>query len=455
MRGGADVSRVSTGAADWFGMAYSGYRLEGNDLVGTNTYSYDYSGIAIYSALVLAVIGWFVLYSAARDINVQLVVGNRLQQECGKSYMEQETARYRLYNHYNDKISKTLALIKKMLMIAFILVIIGVIWLVGQRWWPLGLNGEIRSVMTSTKRKTVQLVVGLTVIVVVSLFVVYYVLNKRTSLENSYSGSAKKSTAITAAFLTIILVGLAVLLGIVFWLNSLVEEKLGISNKNYVPFFAIVVLAIVMASMYAVNIGIDKINDGFISPYGTNVADINKSIKDLKDENCGSNSAGCIIETGPDSGITVPEWMKLTLARNIKRMNPDEKGDPMLLLNSSDAKGNKYADTLYGYIENDQGRELAEIPNTNEAIKRKKDSIRQRMWENRRNNDAMLKPVKTFVYNVYAVVFIITIAITFLLFHEFYANFPTGATYFFVVRAFVFLLIVAILCWLMVSVVYR
>lgn len=455
--------------ADWFGLLYKGYSVDTTSVGTTNvnvlrltqSNKMDFAGIFIYIAFVLALITWVILYTSARDIDVIISVGNRVQQECGKSYMEIETARYKLYNEYVNTISKNIAKIKKMLMVAFLFVIIGVIGIFLQRWWPLlKVNGGITSsnkvIMSSESRRTAQILAIIVSVVILILFVIMYSLTSKMSLENKYSNTDKdnkKNFVIVISFVTIIIVGVIALLSIILWLNSIVEQNLGVNNKNYVLFFSILVVVIVLASLYAVNIGTNKINNEFISPYGSNAISINKSIMSIKDANC--NDAGCVIQNGPDSGISVNEWMKITLARNIKRMNPEEKGDPELILNSRDVKGNKYSNSLYGYIENEQGRELAEIPNTKLTIRRNKDNIRQKMWENRRNNNDMLKSAKQFVRTVYAIVFIVFITVMFLLFHSFYMNFPAGTTVSIVLQIFTLLAIVAVVCWLMASIVYR
>ena len=451
--------------ADWFGLLYKGYKVEvdgtspNNRMLKTDSDKIDYSGIFIYLAFFLALVTWIILYTSARDINVLIAVGNRVQQECGKSYMEIETARYKLYNEYVNTISKKLSKIKKMLMLAFLLVIIGVIGVFLQRWWPLWIRGDIQAGSVTIKSKGRYAAQGAAVglsLVILTLFIVMYALINKTSLENRYSNidkDNKKNLVIVISLVTIIVACLLALLGITLWVNNLIEQGLGVRNKNYVLFFSVLVVVIILTSLYAINIGTSKINKDFVAPYGNNVASINKNILSIKNANC--SDAGCMIETGPDSGKTVSEWMNITLARNIIRMNPDEKGDPQMILNSSDAKGNKYANVLYAYIENEQGRELAEIPNDNPSIKRSKDNIRQKMWENRRNNDAMLKSAKRFVSTVYAIVFIVFITVMFLVFHNFYVNFPAGTTVSIVVKISILIAIVAVICWLMASIVYK
>lgn len=402
--------------------------------------------IPIIICVILLITAWIMLVSTVRKMDMLIEVGKRSQEECGKNYMERETARNRLYMEYTDKIGNSLKTVNSLLII-----IIGIAF--ATTLINLGVNlNRIRSInckeltqisgteniIAKIKNKTTMMTV-VTIIIILALvatFISYVQQNTQIKFQNKYTDAIKYSGSMSTTTLLLLAFG-ASFVNIIMSENFVLKDVL--SKPSSAVFIWIVLLSIVFVFIYMMNINTIKINNDYIVPYGSSVEQINKDINALRKLDCDE----CTIQEGAKKGMQISKWMNLMLSRNIMRANPDEEnGDPLLILEDTNTSGsNKYLNTLYAYIEHSLGKELQELPENVAMANKLRTNIRQKFRYIRRNNDSMIQPVKSFVIQIATITAILVGVAAFLLYHLAYINSPTATTIAVSIMGFVFLVI--------------
>lgn len=414
----------------------------------TSEVKVDWTFVFIIIAGVLIITSWIMLVIIIRKLHLLILVGNRSQAECGKNYMEIETARNKIYMAYIKKYNKSLKLIKILIGTILSLCLVSFTILIAKQFFA------IKSLCPDTLkpnglRKYLMIRLPIVLFVCVITYIVYMKENYKFKLENRYLNQASKfsipmTTAVTGSFFFFLLF----LASYIVWLNGYLLNR---SSTVYI--WLLMILPITMIFAFFINIYVDKINNEFIVPYSNTTNDINKSINELREMDCSQ----CVIQNGPQKGMKIKDWMNLMLARNIKRMNPgEETGDPtMLLQDSANPQNAEYLKTLYAYIEHALGKELSELPDNVDVVNRARLNIRQKLRSLRHNNDAMLKPVKSLVAGVFFSTVLVISVFAFMIYHSFYLNYPTATTVTTAILAFLFIFIFVSYSWYMGSIRYR
>lgn len=136
--------------------------------------------------------------------------------------------------------------------------------------------------------------------------------------------------------------------------------------------------------------------------------------------------------SGPYSGKPVKVWMEQLIANNIRRANPNESnessGSAELILAGKDDNGNPYRSMYWAYIENQQGKELYELPGT-DYVNRERNKVRMYMREMRAKNNDYMKPVVSFTRAIRLLVFALIFLLIFMLYHKAYMEKPSLIKY--------------------------
>jgi hypothetical protein len=397
---------------------------------------------------ILIIYCWFTILIIIRRLHLLTLIGDRSQAECGKNYMEIETARNKIYTDYNKRIDKSLKRIKLLLGIILSLCLLSFTIVLAQQFFQIK---SLRSQSLKPPGIREYLVVRVPIILTICIitYIVYIIQTYSSKLQNRYGNSVSKisipmNTAVTGAFFFFLLF----LASYVIWLNGYLLNR---SSTAYI--WILMILPATMIFAFVINLYVAKIQNEFIKPYSNTVSDINKNVNVLRNIDCD----GCVIPDGAKKGMKVKDWMNLMLARNIKRMNPDEEnGDPALLLaDSTNSNASEYLQNLYAYIEHALGKELSELPDNVDSVNQARLNIRKDMRSLRHNNKAMLKPVKSLVRLIFMSTLLIILILTFIVYHSYYLKYPTGTTITTALISFLIIFILVAYSWYMGSMRYK
>lgn len=411
----------------------------------------DWTFIFIIIAGVLIILSWIMLIIIIRKLHISLLVGDRSQAECGKNYMEIETARNKIYTDYVKQYSNSLKFIKTLIGVILSLCLVSFTILIFKHFFAI--KGLCADTLKPDGRRMYWLIrLPILFIICIATYIAYMNETYKYNVENKYLNkvtqiSVKFTTAVTIAFF----LSLLVLAIFIIWING---HLLNRSSTVYI--WLLMILPITMIFAFFINIYVDKINNEFIVPYSNTTNEINNAINFLRNINCGQ----CVVgdkDSKSAEPIPVSKWMNIMLARNIKRMNPgEENGDPaMLLQDMANPQTAEYLKTLYAYIEHALGKELSELPDNVEAINQARMYIRQRMRSLRHNNDAMLSPIKSLIAGVFFSTVLVISFFIFMIYHSFYINYPTATTVTTGILTFIFIFIFVSYSWYMGSIRYR
>lgn len=378
--------------------------------------------VAILFAVVFIIVAWIMLVVTVRKMSLLMMIGTRSQEECGKNYMEHETARNKLYIEYTGQIGTFLKVISNLLItiiglafLAFIAHLINNLFTLFSKYKKDSSNMTCEDTFTPNKRLIYILLLGAIILTLTVLYIVYIQQNTQFKFEAKYNDAIKKiplagrvsvTTLLSIAFITAII--------LIIYMNKIIETTM-------TPLIVwIILLTIAFIFIYMMNINTIKINNQFVLPYGSATKNINENINVLRDLTCNE----CVVKEG---GTKINEWMNRMLSRNIKRVHPEEEnGDPATLLDSSQENG--YLNTLYAYLEHALGQELKELPSSVTRANDARIEIRKKMRYLRHHNNDMLNPVKSFVSQITSITLIIVAIFTFMLFHFIYQKYPTATT---------------------------
>lgn len=361
------------------------------DLIGIQE-GYQYEWVIVLFcliALVLVLTVFILLARMVHKLSKIKGIGDRSQKECGVSYMECETSRYMLFQEYTkNKMEKRIESIKKLLYTALVLLVVSTI---------------VLAVSSIVKKKNMAPnVIGLLLIVIV--FLVFSGVNKDTILRK-YNDKKDNSTKKLIAWMTVLLA---------FMVIFCVYKQLYENSGSGAVILLLATMVPVFAFMFMINISMNSIYFKFIKPYKQITTSTNNAIKNLVEDNR---------HTMP-GGKKVGVWMKTTLAQNIIRVHPSEEyGEPRVILNGKSPDGIKYKDLYYAYLENMQGRELSELPNTR-AVNEKRITIRTNMKMLREENKKMMKPVVRFIRIIQFTLLLVFLLLLFSFYHYGYMEHP-------------------------------
>lgn len=346
-----------------------------------------------------------------------ILFGNRAQWECGTNYMEYETARFKLYQDYEKQSGKTKN-IKGLLQtsLGFMIAMVSALLIMNMlnnedaiRWFSVGV-----------------------LIIILILYIAFLSANRKDALFNKYDDSTKNTGPFVGLLSTLFALILIVCGTHIFKLNK---------ENPTIPILMVFISIFIYGFLYIVNISTNKINYDFVDAYKKNTNSINNKVTQLLENQTDR------IPTGPDRGKTVGEYMERMLARNIKRMHPDEEyGEPNVVIKSKNRQDKSYASLYYAYIENREGRELSELPDT-EEVNTVRTELRKAMRNLRYENDSMIRPVNNFIKNIWAFLYLFIFIVLFLLYHPVYMRYP-GWT-----KVILGLIIIALVLWIMFSLI--
>jgi hypothetical protein len=366
-------------------------------------------------AFISLLIGFIILAVFAVKLKDTYEFGKRSQQECGNNYIEMETARYKVFDVYNEK---TIRLVKAFLQISLgiiVLTLFGIYLTYNEGW------------------KSFDVLVP--ALILVGFYIGYFIVMIRHSTQSKYeTKDIVKTNSFIGVTVTMMALVIIACLHIMLYLDNEKENKS--SQISLVLFTSIIVFVLVII----VEIRTRQINDNFIEVYQQYQYQINDGIGNLR----GNKGAKETIQNGPYKGKTVKEWMNIMLAQNINRENPTKqvKADTL----SETMNNPKYKGTDWKYMEHRQGKELEYIPDEN-TVRGDLHKVRLNMQNIRNDNDSMLKPVKKFIREISLVMFLLIAIISFILYHFAYTRNPT-MTKIVIIAALLFMVF-----WLMISII--
>lgn len=363
-------------------------------------------------AFISLLIGFIILAVFAVKLKDTYEFGKRSQQECGNNYLEMETARYKVFDVYDEK---TIRLVKAFLQISlgFIVFALLIIYL------------DYADMNFTT----------LTLWILGLFYIGYFIVMIRHSTQSKYSTKAPVKTndfiGVTVTMMALVIIAC---LHIMLYLDNEKENKS--SRISLVLFTAIIVFVLIII----VEIRTRQINDNFIEVYQQYQNQINDGIGNLR----GSKGNKEIIQNGPYTGKTVKEWMNIMLAQNINRTNPTKNVDENTLTDTMTK--DEFKGTDWKYMEHRHGKELEYVPDEN-TVKGDLNKVRLNMQNIRNDNGSMLKPVKQFITEVSIVMFLFIAIISFIIYHFAYTRKPT-MTKIVIIAALLFMVF-----WLMISII--
>ncbi len=366
-------------------------------------------------AFIFLVVSFIWLAVIAAKMKDTINFGNRSQAECGATYIEMETARYKLFKGYNENDLRSVKGILQVALFAIMLV----------------LFVTYISYITSTGTDPFAKGVSMAVVVVLTLFYIAYIsVNIRYSTQSKYSDNNIDSKGMIGMTSVMMVLIVSVCLLNMLYLNR------AVGNPSASIAIVLFVAVFVIIFIFIADIRTRQIIDDFKRVYELNRNEINAGIKDLREDNTN------VVNTGPYKGNKVNQWMNIMLAKNISRMNPSEDiGDPMDMTSND-----KYKDEAYAYMEHIQGKELSELPNV-ETVNASRGKIRLNMRNMRRENDNMIQPIRKFTRDVNMFLYVTIAILAFLLYHTAYIKKPM------ITKIGLVVAILAMIAWLMISIV--
>lgn len=381
--------------------------------------------IGILLSVILLVTVWIMLLLTIHKMDMLIRIGNRSQEECGRSYMEIETARHKLYAEYTEKLQGSLKSINTIL-----ISITGIVFLLTIANLIINLQRVRKTIsydMTDQYKTKIYLATIAFGLILGISYSTYVRKNTDIKFQTKYSDVSKKLPyASSMSTTSMLFVAFVASFALLFNVNKNLASKGYLIKQSTSQWIWIVILPVVFLLLYMMNINMTKINNNFLIPYSTDIKEINRNINSLRTLNCDN----CVLQDGAKKGMKISDWTNLMLARNIKRANPEEEsGDPLHLLEDTTSTGsNRYTNVLYSYLEHAMGKELQELPDNIDQTNVFRTAIRKAMRHMRHTNNDMLLPAKSFVLQIAIFTAIVVGIIAFVLFHIAYTNNPTATT---------------------------
>lgn len=389
----------------------------------------EWSFVLIIVSSILLIVSWLMLLYIVRKMNLIIKVGERSQAQCGKKYIEYETGRYKLYVAYTEKFNDLLNKVSNIIYTIVSLIFFAMLWIMVRNIWDL-----YRTIKCNNSMCRAMIILG-SIIIIISIVIYSLFMKKRslTKLENRYTQTTKKKSLRDIVSSSVGITIMIIIMGIFnIWVH-----RYTFNNSTTIWIWMIVILPVIIMFLYAFNVNMTKINNEFIVPYSNASIQINSSLNNLRNDHTNT-----MLEDSIYSNMTVSDWINLILGRNIKRVHPDEEGDPRQILN--DPNSTYYQNTMFAYLENAMGMELSELPDT---VEQNKLDIRQYMRSIRHNDKVMLKPVKSFILQIMIISGIIIFIFSFLLFHIIYQSHPIMTTIIFGMVSFTLIMIFSLYGW--------
>lgn len=379
-------------------------------------------------AFILMLIAFLMLAAFVYKLDKVRLLGEKSQNECGVNYMEYETARYKLLQEYRKKKGDKLLNATKRVMFAGLSVLVGGLFLIMLANWY----------KFSYFFKSIH---GITIALGFLVLIFWIVLlgSSSKTIAFQYSDNEKDQKKRSKTYLALLATLAAFMLA--FCIGTIMfQGAMDIQATNI--YIALVLTVFIFAFMYFTEYYHYKIYFEFIRPYEVLSQNLNRPLGNLVADTTNT------MPSGPYSGKYVKVWMEQLIANNIRRVHPEtQSGSAELILAGKDENENRYSSMYWAYIENQQGKELYELPGTSTYVNNERNKVRLHMREMRAKNEDYMKPVVSFTRAIRLLVFVLIFLLIFMVYHEAYMKEPS------IIKYVVMLVIVIMTLALLFSVV--
>jgi hypothetical protein len=323
-------------------------------------------------------IAFLILAALVYKLDDVRLLGERSQNECGVNYMEYETARFKLLQEYRKKkADKKLYTAKRVMFAGFSLLVIGMLMIFGRNAG----YGKLRNTSgISMGIYIASIVLGFGILIM--WLTVLGSSSKTIGSEYNDNEQTQKKRSKTYLATLIALVVIMVAFCIV---TIIFQGIMDIQTTNI--YIALGMSVFIFMFLYFVERYHYKIYFDFIKPYEELSQRLNRPLGNLMADTRDT------MPSGPYSGKPVKVWMEQLIANNIRRVHPDtESGSAELILAG-------YTDKYWAYLENQQGKELYELPSSG-YVNDNRNQVRLYMREMRAKNVEYMKPVVSFTRSI-------------------------------------------------------
>lgn len=260
-----------------------------------------------------------------------------------------------------------------------------------------------------------QFMIGLSIILgvaILSMWIAVLGTSKKT-IASQYNDNQQIQQKLTKKYLALLTALMAIMVSFCV-LIIILQGTMEVQTTNI--YIALALTVFMFVFLYFVEKYHYKIYFEFIKPYEMLSQQVNTPIANLVADTRNR------MPSGPYSGKPVKVWMEQLIANNIRRVHPGtESGSAELILAG-------YGDKYWAYLENQQGKELYELPG-NRYVNDNRDRVRLYMREMRAKNAEYMKPVRSFTRAIRLLVFTLIFLLIFMLYHWAYMKQPSTIKY--------------------------
>ena len=363
--------------------------------------------ILLAIGFILMLIAFMMLAALVYRLDDVRLLGESSQRECGVNYMEYETARYKLLQEYRKKkADKKFHSVKKIMFAGLSLVVGGLIVITG-------INGFL--LKGTNLSGVLQFMIGVSFVLGIAIFSMWIAVlgSSKKTITSQYNDNQQIQQKRTKKYLALLTALMAIMVSFCV-LTIILQGTMEVQTTNI--YIALVLTVFMFVFLYFVEKYHYRIYFEFIKPYEMLSQQVNTPIANLVADTRNR------MPSGPYSGKPVKVWMEQLIANNIRRVHPGtESGSAELILAG-------YGDKYWAYLENQQGKELYELPG-NRYVNENRDRVRLYMREMRAKNAEYMKPVRSFTRAIRLLVFTLIFLLIFMLYHWAYMKQPSTIKY--------------------------
>ena len=363
--------------------------------------------ILLAIGFILMLIAFMMLAALVYRLDDVRLLGESSQRECGVNYMEYETARYKLLQEYRKKkADKKFHSVKKIMFAGLSLVVGGLIVITG-------INGFL--LKGTNLSGVLQFMIGVSFVLGIAIFSMWIAVlgSCKKTITSQYNDNQQIQQKRTKKYLALLTALMAIMVSFCV-LTIILQGTMEVQTTNI--YIALVLTVFMFVFLYFVEKYHYRIYFEFIKPYEMLSQQVNTPIANLVADTRNR------MPSGPYSGKPVKVWMEQLIANNIRRVHPGtESGSAELILAG-------YGDKYWAYLENQQGKELYELPG-NRYVNENRDRVRLYMREMRAKNAEYMKPVRSFTRAIRLLVFTLIFLLIFMLYHWAYMKQPSTIKY--------------------------